>query len=65
MRAIRNVVNGMVDFIKCHGNRKLYDHSQAIYNKFKTSMCRDFSQRRVCPRGANCNFAHSQEEMER
>ena len=33
--------------------------------KYKTHMCRDLAQRGKCPRGVNCTFAHSQEEMER
>ncbi|GIY52584.1 RING-type E3 ubiquitin transferase [Caerostris extrusa] len=28
-------------------------------------MCRDLTQRRNCPRGLNCTFAHSQEELEK
>lgn len=33
--------------------------------KYKTSMCRDITQKRGCPRGNNCTFAHSEEELER
>ena len=36
-----------------------------INTKYRTSMCRDIIQKSTCPRGANCNFAHSEEELER
>lgn len=65
MQAVRIVVQGLVEFIKNHGNRKLHEGSQTFNSKYKTSMCRDLSQRGGCPRGANCTFAHSEEEMER
>ena len=32
--------------------------------KYKTSICRDFSQYGCCPRGYNCTFAHSTAELE-
>lgn len=28
-------------------------------------MCRDILQKNSCPRGANCNFAHSEDELEK
>ncbi|KAG1664757.1 Roquin-2 [Nymphon striatum] len=65
LSAVKLVVNGMVNFIKSHGNRKIHDHCQTFNNKYKTNMCRDFTQRNICPRGINCTFAHSQDEMER
>ncbi|KAI1904782.1 hypothetical protein AGOR_G00009230 [Albula goreensis] len=34
-------------------------------SKYKTSMCRDLRQQGGCPRGANCTFAHSQDELEK
>lgn len=34
-------------------------------SKYKTSMCRDLRQQGGCPRGTNCTFAHSQEELEK
>lgn len=65
MHAISDVVQGLVDFIQNHGSRKLHDGSHTFNSKYKTSLCRDLSQRGGCPRGANCTFAHSEDEMER
>uniref|UniRef100_T1IW63 RING-type E3 ubiquitin transferase n=1 Tax=Strigamia maritima TaxID=126957 RepID=T1IW63_STRMM len=65
MQAVKIVVQGLVEFIQNHGNRKLHEGSQTFNSKYKTSMCRDLAQRGGCPRGANCTFAHSEEEMER
>uniref|UniRef100_A0A8C8FPJ6 RING-type E3 ubiquitin transferase n=1 Tax=Oncorhynchus tshawytscha TaxID=74940 RepID=A0A8C8FPJ6_ONCTS len=33
--------------------------------KYKTSMCRDLRQQGGCPRGSNCTFAHTQDELEK
>ncbi|CAB1352099.1 unnamed protein product [Coregonus sp. 'balchen'] len=33
-------------------------------SKYKTSMCRDLRQQGGCPRGSNCTFAHTQDELE-
>lgn len=33
--------------------------------KYKISMCRDLTTRGSCPRGANCTFAHSEEELDK
>lgn len=65
MQAVKIVVQGLVEFIQNHGNRKLHEGSHTFNTKYKTSMCRDLTQRGGCPRGANCTFAHSEEEMER
>ncbi|XP_022247506.1 roquin-1-like isoform X1 [Limulus polyphemus] len=59
------VVKGLVNFIENFGNRRLHEEKQILNVKYKTNMCRDLTQRGSCPRGANCSFAHSQEEMER
>ncbi len=32
--------------------------------RYKTSLCRDLTNRGACPRGKNCTFAHSQLEIE-
>ncbi|GAB6031532.1 hypothetical protein CHUAL_009300 [Chamberlinius hualienensis] len=65
MQAVKIVVRGLVDFIQNHGSRKFHENSHTLNNKYKTSMCRDLTLRGGCPRGANCTFAHSDEEMER
>lgn len=66
LEAIKLVVNGLVDFVQHHGNRKLQDNSYATHNtKYKISMCRDLAMRAICPRGTSCTFAHSEEELEK
>ncbi|XP_023211812.1 roquin-2-like isoform X3 [Centruroides sculpturatus] len=65
LEAARIVVKGLVEFIQNFGSRKLQEDRQNLNAKYKTSMCRDLTQRGSCPRGANCTFAHSQEEMEK
>lgn len=66
LEAIKQVVNGLVDFVQHHGNRKLQDNSYATHNtKYKISMCRDLAMRAICPRGTSCTFAHSDEELEK
>ncbi|KAJ2954076.1 hypothetical protein O0L34_g2291 [Tuta absoluta] len=39
--------------------------STPTHTKYKVSMCRDAATRSFCPRGNNCTFAHSEEELER
>ncbi|KAH8297525.1 hypothetical protein KR054_001179 [Drosophila jambulina] len=71
--AVRHSVVGLVNFLQHHGVRKAQDGisgsgsgGAATSNpKYKISLCRDLNVRRVCPRGASCTFAHSQEEVER
>lgn len=64
--AVRQVVIGLVEFVQHHGNRKLQECSQVKSNtKYKISLCRDLTVRRICPRGSSCTFAHSEEELER
>ncbi|XP_056668082.1 roquin-2 isoform X6 [Monodelphis domestica] len=65
MVAVKTVVHGLVDFIQNY-SRKGHDTPQPQPNsKYKTSMCRDLRQQGGCPRGTNCTFAHSQEELEK
>ncbi|KFM77945.1 RING finger and CCCH-type zinc finger domain-containing protein 2, partial [Stegodyphus mimosarum] len=64
-KAAKIVVKGLVDFVQNFGSRKLQEDRQSLNAKYKTSMCRDLTQRGSCPRGANCTFAHSQEELEK
>ncbi|KAH8319242.1 hypothetical protein KR067_001014 [Drosophila pandora] len=71
--AVRHSVVGLVNFLQHHGVRKSQDGIGGGGNggaansnpKYKISLCRDLNVRRVCPRGASCTFAHSQEEVER
>lgn len=64
--AVKQVVTGLVDFVQQHGNRKLQDSTHNNHpTKYKISMCRDLAMRAVCPRGSNCTFAHSEEELEK
>lgn len=65
LEAVRQVVAGLVDFINQHGSRKLQDPTHAQHAKYKISMCRDLTFRGNCPRGTNCTFAHSTEELEK
>ncbi|XP_054717013.1 roquin-1-like [Uloborus diversus] len=65
LEAARVVVKGLVEFVENFGCRKLQDDRHCLNAKYKTSMCRDLTQRDNCPRGVNCTFAHSQEELEK
>ncbi|KAJ8981205.1 hypothetical protein NQ317_014849 [Molorchus minor] len=65
LEAVRQVVAGLVEFIHQHGNRKLQDTAHSQHTKYKISMCRDLTLRGSCPRGTNCTFAHSNEELEK
>lgn len=62
---VRAVVTGLVEFIQLHGSRKMPDQSGQHCAKYKISMCRDLTLRSSCPRGANCTFAHSEQELDR
>ncbi|XP_041095092.1 roquin-2-like isoform X2 [Polyodon spathula] len=65
MAAVKTVVHGLVDFIQ-NFSKKGHETPQPQPNsKYKTSMCRDLRQQGGCPRGANCTFAHAQEELEK
>ncbi|KAL1517695.1 hypothetical protein ABEB36_001430 [Hypothenemus hampei] len=65
LEAVKQVVAGLVEFIQQHGNRRVQDTSHSQHAKYKISMCRDLTTRGSCPRGTNCTFAHSNEEMEK
>ncbi|KAM3599288.1 uncharacterized protein V6R79_003243 [Siganus canaliculatus] len=65
MHAVKLVVHGLVEFIQ-NFSKKSHDTPQPQPNsKYKTSMCRDFRQQGGCPRGTNCTFAHTQDELEK
>ncbi|XP_033643388.1 roquin-1-like [Asterias rubens] len=66
MIAVKVVVQGLVNFVQNHSlNKKALEQQQTQNIKYKTSMCRDISQKAGCPRGSSCTFAHSEEEVER
>ena len=65
IEAVQVVVQGLVEFTQHRGSIscKVEPQMSLQNGKYKTNMCRDLSQRGHCPRGANCTFAHSEEEM--
>lgn len=66
IKAVKDVVNGLVDFVQNHSSRKSADTCHMPHtNRYKISICRDLSLRGSCPRGSNCTFAHSDDELER
>ncbi|XP_066254234.1 roquin-1 isoform X1 [Euwallacea similis] len=65
LEAVKQVVAGLVEFIQQHGSRRVQDTSHSQHAKYKISMCRDLTLRGSCPRGTNCTFAHSNEELEK
>uniref|UniRef100_A0A670YNY1 RING-type E3 ubiquitin transferase n=1 Tax=Pseudonaja textilis TaxID=8673 RepID=A0A670YNY1_PSETE len=62
--AVKTVVRGLVDFIQNHSRKGPEIPQPQPNSKYKTSLCRDLRQQGGCPRGTNCTFAHSQEELE-
>lgn len=70
LEGARLVVRGLVEFVSSHGGGRSNGRQseQAAHGshsiKYKTSLCRDLL-RGGCPRGANCTFAHSEEELDR
>lgn len=67
MESLLIVVEGLQTYAKDYvsKNKGNIEGAQMINTKYRTSMCRDILQRNTCPRGANCNFAHSEDEVER
>lgn len=66
IEAVKLVVNGLVEFVTNHSSRKSQDAGHLSHTtRYKISFCRDLSIRGNCPRGPNCTFAHSDEELER
>ena len=64
MMSVQTCVEGLIEFVNNRTTRKT--EPMPTHNlKYKTSMCRDLAQKGSCPRGTNCTFAHSQDEMER
>ncbi|XP_015677640.1 roquin-2 isoform X2 [Protobothrops mucrosquamatus] len=63
--AVKTVVHGLVDFIQNYSRKGPEIPQPQPNSKYKTSLCRDLRQQGGCPRGTNCTFAHSQEELEK
>ncbi|GFN91138.1 RING finger and ccch-type Zinc finger domains 1 [Plakobranchus ocellatus] len=74
MRSLSTIIAVFVDYLACHsgehgsgsigGSNSQLD-PLAQNTRYKTSMCRDFSARGICPRGPTCTFAHTQEELDK
>lgn len=64
--SVKQVVNGLIDFIQHHGSRKTQENAYLQNtSRYKVSFCRELQNHGNCARGQNCNFAHSDEELER
>lgn len=71
MEAADFVVAGLVKFISTNGGRKINmadnNNAPVVQNshgaKYKTSLCRAYAAKGRCPRGTDCTFAHSEEEL--
>ena len=63
-------MRGLIDFVSSHGGNRGGSgrQSEPVHGshgiKYKTSLCRDLL-RGGCPRGANCTFAHSEDELDK
>ncbi|KAM9455420.1 roquin-2 isoform 2-T4 [Clarias gariepinus] len=65
MLAVKVVVHGLVEFIQNYSKKSHETFQSQPNSKYKTSMCRDLRQQGTCPRGVNCTFAHTQDELEK
>jgi RING finger/CCCH-type zinc finger protein len=66
LEACRIVVAGLVEFMRVHGGKGT-SPAQGVPpdTKYKVSLCRDLALRGTCPRGTNCTFAHSGDELDK
>ena len=64
LQAAKAVVAGLISFCTMSGHRKSGESFNGHVARYKTSMCRDLATHGSCPRGHNCTFAHSQQELE-
>jgi len=64
LTAVRLVVAGLVNFCALSGYRKAGETFTSQVSRYKTSLCRDLATHGSCPRGNNCTFAHSQQELD-
>jgi len=66
LQSAHAVVAGLINFCSLSGYRKTgQDGYTSHVTKYKTSMCRDLATHGSCPRGNNCTFAHSQQELDK
>lgn len=65
MRCAKMVVQELVNFSKKH-HHSMWQNQDSTQqsSKYKTSLCRDFKNKGICPRGATCTFAHSDHELQ-
>jgi len=64
LQAAKAVVAGLITFCSMSGHRKSGENFNSHVARYKTSMCRDLATHGSCPRGLNCTFAHSQQELD-
>lgn len=66
-QSLSTVVAGLQAFSKEYASRNKgnLEGAQMIHSKYRTSMCRDILNKSSCPRGSNCNFAHTEEELDK
>ena len=62
--AVLQMMRGFDEFMQ-QRNARRHDVLTSQSPKYKTSLCRDLQIKGKCPRGNNCTFAHSQEELDR
>ncbi|XP_014291504.1 roquin-1 isoform X1 [Halyomorpha halys] len=66
VESCRTVVAGLVEFMRSHGGGGVGGKgSPGEHGKYKVSLCRDLALRGSCPRGPNCTFAHSDDELDK
>ncbi|XP_077398365.1 roquin-2 isoform X2 [Vanacampus margaritifer] len=65
MLAVKLVVYGLVEFTQNFSKKSHETPQPQVNSKYKTSMCRDLRHQGGCPRGSNCTFAHTQDELEK
>lgn len=65
LSAVHHVVFGLIDYMQNHGRNKSQESYNQHSTRYKVSFCRDLQTRGNCSRGSHCNFAHSEEELEK
>merc|ERR1719188_468300 len=69
LQSAKAVITGLVNFVTLSGyNQRRMGGGDGGYSnyvtRYKTSLCKDLSRHGSCPRGNNCTFAHSQNELD-
>ena len=69
LQSAKAVITGLVNFVTLSGyNQRRMGGGDGGYSnhvtRYKTSLCKDLSRHGSCPRGNNCTFAHSQQELD-